>query len=616
MHKLYAIIVYVLLLSGVVFHAEAVDEIEITIGSIDSSTAYTKEENGQQLSVPDSSAKPVNLPVSLKATLEDTRWLLSINADTNSKQVSELYSAVTQEQFPYDLQGDMKIDLQGSGLYPHALPEKLRLVVRAKNLNSDLNQYSLASEHFTFDFVVNAEKLQQGYNSDFELSIHQGVLAWKDYYLEPVAGTLKLSGGAKLSDNDVSINALKFSDPGGLDIIIHEGHFDHQSIDIEHYFNGEIHISNAKHAYHAWLKPYLTGTALSDLETAGEMRASFELDNRLLKRLSLQLDRFQLADNAGRFALYDLQLESQLTDGLEKGFLQINWGGAELYRLLFGKTPMRFDIDQGIVKLANTTRIPLYDGELEIFSLSLGNLFKGHPDIQFDGVLTPVSLSSLTHALGWPSFSGKISGVIPSVTYQNDKLNIDGVLLARAFDGTFKIQNLQVNQLLSRAPYFSADFFVDDLDLKMLTETFNFGRVEGKLSGHIAGMEMVSWQPRSFDAFFYTPEDDDSSHIISQRAVDNLTSLSGSDIGSILSRGYLRFFENFRYDRLGIGCILRNNVCRMNGIAAAKGSSYYIVKSGVLPPRLDIIGYSHEVDWLELRDRLQAVMSDGPVIIQ
>ena len=54
----------------------------------------------------------------------------------------------------------------------------------------------------------------------------------------------------------------------------------------------------------------------------------------------------------------------------------------------------------------------------------------------------------------------------------------------------------------------------------------------------------------------------------------------------------------------------------MNGIAAAGGSGYYIVKGGLLPPRLDIIGYSHDVDWPDLLGRLERVMSDNQPVIQ
>ena len=55
----------------------------------------------------------------------------------------------------------------------------------------------------------------------------------------------------------------------------------------------------------------------------------------------------------------------------------------------------------------------------------------------------------------------------------------------------------------------------------------------------------------------------------------------------------------------------------MNGIEAVSGSgAYYIVKGSLLPPRLDIIGYTHEVDWPDLLGRLNRVMSDNAPVIQ
>jgi hypothetical protein len=44
----------------------------------------------------------------------------------------------------------------------------------------------------------------------------------------------------------------------------------------------------------------------------------------------------------------------------------------------------------------------------------------------------------------------------------------------------------------------------------------------------------------------------------------------------------------------------------MGGVAdLASGNGYYLVQGRTLPPRLDIIGYSREVDWLSLLDRLR-----------
>ncbi len=50
----------------------------------------------------------------------------------------------------------------------------------------------------------------------------------------------------------------------------------------------------------------------------------------------------------------------------------------------------------------------------------------------------------------------------------------------------------------------------------------------------------------------------------------------------------LKFFDDYRYDRIGIACRLENDVCTMSGIEPA-GMGFYLVKGrGV--PRIDIIG--------------------------
>jgi hypothetical protein len=114
-----------------------------------------------------------------------------------------------------------------------------------------------------------------------------------------------------------------------------------------------------------------------------------------------------------------------------------------------------------------------------------------------------------------------------------------------------------------------------------------------------------------FDAVLQTPEDDRSRHRISQRAVDNLSSLGG--LGGALSSSMLRFFEEFGYDRLGFRCRLRGAVCELDGVAPAPGG-YYLVKGGGLP-RIDVIGHVRRVDWAELVKRLQRAMAaPAPVV--
>ncbi len=97
--------------------------------------------------------------------------------------------------------------------------------------------------------------------------------------------------------------------------------------------------------------------------------------------------------------------------------------------------------------------------------------------------------------------------------------------------------------------------------------------------------------------------------------MDNISSIGGAGVGGALSRSFLRFFEDFPYDRLGIRCRLENGVCAMGGVEPAV-NGYYLVKGRFIPPRLDVIGYADRVDWDSLISQIVAVTGQQEVIVQ
>ncbi|MEX0615769.1 MAG: hypothetical protein WD177_07665, partial [Methylophaga sp.] len=256
--------------------------------------------------------------------------------------------------------------------------------------------------------------------------------------------------------------------------------------------------------------------------------------------------------------------------------------------------------------------LPLLDGGLQISSFNYQYAAAGS-HWQFEGLLKPLSMPALTNALGWPEMDGKLSGVIPRVSYQNQQIDIDGALQVKVFDGTAIIKDLQLQSPFGSLPQLRANIEMQQIDLEQLTRTFDFGKISGRLDGNISGLRLSDWQPVQFDARFATSENNPGKRRISQRAVDNLSQIGGGASG-IMSRSFLRFFEDFSYDKLGIRCQLNNEVCHMSGIEEDE-QGYYIVKGGGLPPWINVIGYTRRVDWPDLLARLQAVKnSDGPII--
>ncbi len=148
------------------------------------------------------------------------------------------------------------------------------------------------------------------------------------------------------------------------------------------------------------------------------------------------------------------------------------------------------------------------------------------------------------------------------------------------FDGDVTISDLRLQDPFGKWPRFSSNVALDNLDLELMTGAFSFGRITGRLSGRVDGLRLFNWAPVAFDAQLYTPPGDRSKHRISQRAVENIGSIGGGGAGvaAALSSGFMRFFDDFNYERLGLSCRLENDVCAMDGVAPAPNGGYYLVK--------------------------------------
>jgi hypothetical protein len=190
---------------------------------------------------------------------------------------------------------------------------------------------------------------------------------------------------------------------------------------------------------------------------------------------------------------------------------------------------------------------------------------------------------------------------------------LGGELLINVFDGLVKVTDLSSSGLFTTLPKFHADLEIDNLDMEQLTGKFEFGGITGKLSGFVQKLYLENWQPVSFYAWFGTPDDDDSSHRISQKAVKNIASIGGGGAADAISRSFLRFFETFGYDKLGLGCYLHEGVCQLMGVNATP-TGYAIITGGGVP-RIDVIGYNPRVDWVVLIDRLKRITTSDKVII-
>ena len=357
--------------------------------------------------------------------------------------------------------------------------------------------------------------------------------------------------------------------------------------------------------YDDFLKPVLQGTVLADLRAEGEVSFNLKTAGDAVTALDLDLAGVSFEDRQRRFAVFGLNGRVPWRrDDATKGELTVK--GAELLKVPVGSVRLPLRLKGLRVDLADTS-VPVLDGAVRLKDFAAGMASDGWR-WRFSGQVEPISMVQLTQTLGLPVMYGSLSGVIPEVRYRRGTLSMDGALVIRIFDGTASISRVELIEPFGRAPRLHADVDMKNLDLGLLTRTFDFGTISGRADVHVRGLELVDWHPVRFDARIESSPGNYPRRI-SQRAVQNISALGGAGASAAIQRSVLRFFDEFGYEKLGVSCRLENGVCEMDGIERAP-QGYIIVKGGGIPA-ISVIGYNRAVNWRELIERLKRVTQDN-----
>jgi hypothetical protein len=174
------------------------------------------------------------------------------------------------------------------------------------------------------------------------------------------------------------------------------------------------------------------------------------------------------------------------------------------------------------------------------------------------------------------------------------------------------MDGLRIDDPLGKAPKLYANLQMRDIDLGDLTRTFNFGAIEGKLEGDVKDLRLENWKPVYMDAIIQTA---DGKHLkkVSQRAVENITALGGEGTAAALQRTFLRFFKEFNYEKIGLSCQLRQDVCKMGGVESTPTG--YIIVKGKGAPTVNVNGFTEYVSLSDLIARMKRITDSNSKMI-
>ncbi len=364
-----------------------------------------------------------------------------------------------------------------------------------------------------------------------------------------------------------------------------------------------------------YLAPFLAGSRWENLSGSGMARLDVNLVDTRPSSLSLNLQQASIATGSPTVEVLGIDGDAYWQAGKEQPRdSTLSWSSARYGDLPFGASTLRFTTAARDVRLQQPWRLPILDGALNVQRLQLRDWGRSDMKAEVAAVLEPIELATLCKAFGWPEFGGRLSGSVPGVRLDQNELSFDGGLSAQVFDGEITIERLRLLDPLGRLIKLLADVKLRKLDLKAITQAFSFGRIEGRVDGDVSGLRVLDWRPVAFDARVYSSPGDRSAHRISQRAIDNLSSLGGGPTG-VLSRGALRFFDDFAYERIGWSCVLDNGICQMGGLEPTDHGGYVLVEGRWLP-RIEVIGYNPRVDWNRFVEQLLAVRNSQGVEVR
>lgn len=355
-----------------------------------------------------------------------------------------------------------------------------------------------------------------------------------------------------------------------------------------------------------YARPFLDKGALTDSSLFGHADVDWHYRDGATQSLRLVLRDAGIADAEQRFALLGVNSEIDWQAD-ESRTADIAFAGGALLGAPLGSGQWTVQM-RGMGFSVAQAALPVLDGGLELRDFRLhreGDAWHW----QFAASLDRISMEQLSRAAGWPKMHGMLAGHIPKVSYDGNEINMDGTLLFSVFDGTVVATQLKLADPFGRAPRLSGNLNMRELDLDLLTRTFSFGNMQGRIDVDVNNLELQDWQPARFDARIASSAGNYPKKI-SQRAVQNISALGGAGAAAAIQRSYLRFFENFGYDRIGWSCVLRNGVCAMGGVDNGNGGAYAIVKGGGIPA-ITVMGYNRAVSWDELITRLKRVTQNN-----
>ena len=436
---------------------------------------------------------------------------------------------------------------------PDKGPFRVRTDLQLSDVGLETPDGLLAAAGMRGRLQLDYSELAATRNVDARFTANAGELLFDSLYTKFPATPVAIHVQARQAPKGVwNLPVLEWKDPGVL-TATGNATLDAQSSVSD--LSMALSFGDLGKARDRYLSGFLAPAGFSDLLLTGAASADLQMRGGHLTDLGATMRQVNAVDTKARFTLAGIDGDLRWTQGAPAVNSRVAWRDGALFGIGLGAADFRFSSAKGELVLGPAVAIEALQGRLVLDHLRWqAPQGEAGARFQFGLGMQALDLASLSQRLGWPAFTGSLSGKIPSARFQDDVLTLDGGLQMNLFSGNIELSKLSMERPFGVAPTLSADVSIQDIDLEPMTKVFGFGSITGRMDGHINDLRLVDWTPVAFEARLETDKDWKGKRRISQRAVNDISSVGGTGLAGSLQTRVLKVFDDFGYARIGLGC--------------------------------------------------------------
>ncbi|WP_089938843.1 hypothetical protein [Candidatus Entotheonella palauensis] len=251
----------------------------------------------------------------------------------------------------------------------------------------------------------------------------------------------------------------------------------------------------------------------------------------------------------------------------------------------------------------------LLKGVLHVQDFVAYHMLRPQRQIRMRMRLRSLNLQDVQRGGGALPIAGQADADFSHLHFQNGRLQTEGSLQLRVAGGRIRIYDVAGWDLLSQIPSIQSSLETEvPLSLRELTKIYQIGEIGGTLHFTVDDLTLTAGEPAAFFLNFHVQKKGGEAREISLRALNNLTSTTGS------AQAVTSFANTLRYRRFGAEITLQHDTLRLRGLYKDRQGTEYFMRAPALGGGVSIVNRTPQngIPFRQFVQRLKSTVLEGP----